>query len=96
MASREQELEGGDVEEVEEEEEKLARLVWLGDRLVRNPLTQATIDWEEEQTMAVILTSSQAAPVTDGELVTAALAATVDCEDRQRLFKLLVLSSRAE
>lgn len=100
MASRKQELEGGDVEEEEEEEEKLARLVWLGERLVRNPLTQATIDidWEEEQMMAEILTSSEAAPVTE-ELVTAmlpALAATLDCEARQRLFKLLALSSRAE
>lgn len=100
MASREQELEGGEVEEEEEEEEKPALLVWLGERLVRNPLTQATIDiWEEEQMMAVILISSEAAPVADGEPVAATLpAAAVDCEarDRQRLFRLLALSSRAE
>lgn len=90
------------MEEEEEEEEKPALLVWLGERLVRNPLTQATIDiWEEEQMMAVILISSEAALEVDGDPVTATLlvpAALVDCEtrDRQRLFRLLVLSSRAE
>lgn len=67
---------------------------------MRNPLTQATIDiWEEEQMMAVILSSSDAAAVADVEPVAATLpAAAADCEarDRQRLFRLLALSSRAE
>lgn len=75
-------------------------LAWLGERLVRNPLTQATIDiWEEEQMMAVILISSDAAAEAEGEPVAAALpAAAVDCEarDKQRLFRLVALSSRAE
>lgn len=75
-------------------------LVWLGERFVRNPFTQATIDiWEEEQMMAVILISSDAAAVADGEPVAATPpAAAVDCEarDKQRLFRLLALSSRAE
>lgn len=93
-------MEGGDVEEEEEEEEKPALLVWLGERLERNPLTQATIDiWGEEQMMAVILISSDVAAVSDVESVAATLpAAVVDCEarDRQRLFRLLALSSCAE
>lgn len=94
--------EGGEVEEEEEEEETPALLVWLGERLVRNPLTQATIDiWEEEQMMAVISIPSEAALVADGDPVAAAPlepVAEADCEakDKQRLFRLLVLSSRAE
>lgn len=75
-------------------------LAWLGERLFRNPLTQATIDiWEEEQMMAVILISSDAGAVAEGEPVAAALpAAAVGCEarDKQRLFRLVALSSRAE
>lgn len=98
-ASREQEVEteGGEVEEEEEEEEKPALLVWLGERLVRKPLTHATIDIWEEQMMAVISTPSEAAPAADGDPAMAA-AAELDCEaeDRQRLLRLLALSSFAE
>lgn len=99
---RGQQLEGGDVEEVEEEDEKPAPLVWLGERLVRNPLTQATVDmWEEEQMIVVMSISSEAVPVADGEAIEATLpmpAAAEDCDasDRQRLFTLLATSSRAE
>ena len=88
-------MEGGDVEEEEEEEEEKPAL--LGERFERKPLTQATIDiWEEEQMMAVILISSGVDG--DDEAAKLAAAAAEDCEarDRQRLLRLLALSSRAE
>lgn len=91
------------MEEVEEEDEKPAPLVWPGERLVRNPLTQATVDmWEEEQMIVVISISSEAVPGANGEAVEATLpmpaAAEEDCDasDGQRLFTLLATSSRAE
>lgn len=95
--------EGGDVEDEEEDdEEKPALLALLGERLVRNLLTHATVDmWVEDPMAAVILISLEGVPMADGELVAVTPpvpAAVVDCEarDRQRLFTLLALSSRAE
>jgi len=83
-------------EEEEEEEEKPALLAWLGERFVRKPLTQATIDiWEEEQMMAVILISSEETPVAKRDPVAAAEVAG-EARDRQRRLRLLALSSRAE
>lgn len=85
--------------EEEEEEEKPALLVWLGERLVRKLLTQATIDiWEEEQAVAVILISSDNAPVADGELVAVGLPVPIAETDwdKQRLFRLLAPIIRAE
>lgn len=100
VTSREQELEGGDVDVEEEDEEKPVLPVWPGERLARNPLTQATMDiCEEEQMMAVILIFLEEAAVLDGGPVAvtslAALAAR-EARDRQRLFRLLAPSSRAD
>ena len=96
-------MEAGEVvEEEEEEEEKPALLVWLGEELVRRPLTPATADiWEEEQMMELISIPSQAALATDGDPVAAAPllpVAGLDCDarDRQCLFGLLSSSGRAE
>lgn len=95
-------MEGGDVdeEEEEEEEEKPVLPVWLGERLARNPLTQATMDiCEDEQMMAVMLIFLEEAAVPDGgPAAVTSPAAVAACEARggQRLFRLLAPSSRAD
>lgn len=90
---------GGDVDEEEEEEEKPVLLLWLGERLLWNPL-QVTIDICEDEQM-MILVSSKTVAAAEGDAVTATLllpVAAEDCEARGRqcLFSLLTPSSRAE
>lgn len=68
-----------------------------GEGFVRSPLTQATTDIWEEQIMAVISIPSVAATTAFATALALLLAAADwEARDRQRLFRLLVVSSRAE
>lgn len=92
--SLEKQVVGDDVEEEEDDEEKPVLQVGLGERLERNPLTQATMDIWEEAWMTMLI-SCAAVPAADGEPLSATRLECVAI-DGQRLFRLLAVSSRGE